>query len=58
MNTYVIYFSIFGKHLKTAVKANSEKEAQQFIRNKIVFHESKTEIREDPVEYLKNMFGL
>ncbi len=58
MKIYIIYFTIFGKHLKTAVKANSEKDAQQFIRNNIVFHNSKTEIREDPVEYLKNMFGL
>ena len=55
---YTIYFSIFGKNLKTSVKAGSEREAQQIIRDKIIFHESKTEIREDPVEYLKNMFGL
>ena len=55
---YTIYFSIFGKNLKTNVKAGSEREAQQIIRDKIVFHDSKTEIMEDPVEYLKNMFGL
>lgn len=55
---YTIYFSIFGKNLKTNVKAGSEREAQQIIRDKIIFHESKTEIREDPVEYLKNIFGL
>ena len=55
---YTIYFSIFGKNLKTNVKAGSEWEAQQIIRDKITFHESKTEIREDPVEYLKDMFGL
>ena len=58
MNTYVIYFTIFGKHLKTVVKANSEREAQQFIRDKIIFHESKTDVLQDQVEYLKNMFGL
>lgn len=55
---YTIYFSIFGKNLKTKVKAGSEREAQQIIRDKIIFHESKTEIIDDTVEYLKNIFGI
>lgn len=55
---YTIYFSIFGKNLKTKVKAGSEREAQQIIRDKIIFHESKTEIIDDAVEYLKNIFGI
>ena len=55
---YTIYFSIFGKNLKTNVKAGSEREAQQIIRDKIIFHESKTEIIDDTVEYLKNILGI
>ena len=58
MNTYVIFFTIFGKHLKTVVKANSEREAQQIIRDKIIFHENKTEIIDDTVEYLRKIFGI
>jgi hypothetical protein len=58
MKEYEIYFSIFGKHLKTTVYAESEEDAYEAIRNKIVFHKDKTKVGDDPVEHLKNIFGF
>jgi hypothetical protein len=36
-NTYVIYFDLFGKSYKTSVIANSKEQAQQIVKDKIVF---------------------
>ena len=58
MKEYEIYFSIFEKHLKTTIMAYSEEDAYEKIRNKIVFHKERTKIKDNPVEFLKNMFGF
>lgn len=58
MKQYEIYFSLFGKHLKTTVYAESEEDAYEAIRNKIVFHKAKTKVGYDPVDYLKSVFGF
>lgn len=58
MKQYKIYFSLFGKHLKTTVYAESEEDAYEAIRKKIVFHKDKTIVGDDPVEHLKNIFGF
>jgi len=62
MKEYEIYFSIFGKHLKTTVKAYSEEDAYEMIRDKIVFniifHKERTKVKDNSVEFLKNIFGF
>ena len=58
MREYEIYFSIFGKHLKTTIMAYSEEDAYEMIRDKIVFHKERTKVKDNSVEYLKNIFGF
>lgn len=58
MREFEIYFSIFGKHLKTTVKAYSEEDAYEMIRDKIVFHKERTKVKDNSVEFLKNIFGF
>lgn len=58
MKEYEIYFSIFGKHLKTTIMAYSEEDAYEKIRDKIVFHKERTKVKDNTVEFLKNMFGF
>ncbi len=58
MKEYEIYFSIFGKHLKTTIMAYSEEDAYDMVRDKLIFYKSKTKVKENPVEYLKNIFGI
>lgn len=58
MREYEIYFSIFGKNLKTTVMAYSEEDAYEMIRDKIVFHKKRTRVKDNPVEFLKNTFGF
>ncbi len=38
MNEYIVYFEIFGKKLKTKIIADSEKQAKEMIKEKIIFH--------------------
>lgn len=58
MKEYEVYFSIFGKHLKTTIMAYSEEDAYAKIRDKIVFHKERTKVKDKSVEFLKNIFGL
>ena len=57
MNEYEIYFSLFGKNMRTTVTARSEDEAYEIVRNKIVFHKGKTRLR-DNADRLMNIFGM
>lgn len=57
MKQYEVYFTIYGKHLKTTVFAESEELAYEAVRNNLVFHKNRTKVR-DNVEYLKNIFGF
>lgn len=41
MNTYTVYFEIYGKKMKAKVKAASPYEAQVKIKDKVVFHKVK-----------------
>ena len=36
MKTYIIYFEIFGKKMKTIIEADSKSEAKQKVKNKII----------------------
>lgn len=58
MNEYIIYFSFFGRNLKTTVSANSEEEAYEIIRNKITFYKEKTVVVSDNVDRLMRIFGM
>ena len=57
MKQYEIYFTLYGKNLKTTVFAESEEDAYEAVRNNLVFHKNRTKVR-DNVEYLKNIFGF
>lgn len=57
MKQYEIYFTLYGKNLKTTVFADSEELAYETVRNNLVFHKDRTEVR-DNVEYLKSIFGF
>ena len=43
MKNYIVLFELYGKKLKTRVEANSPKEAEEIIKNKIIFHKVKEE---------------
>lgn len=56
MKNYKIYFEIYGKKMKTTVKANSEAEAVKLVKDKILI---KKIVPEDgSVDFLKNIFGI
>lgn len=57
MKQYEVYFSLYGKHLKTTVYAESEELAYDTVRSNLVIHKNKTKVRDD-LEYLKNIFGI
>ena len=41
--TFIIYFEIFGKKLKTTIKAPSKDVARQIVKDKIIFHKIEKE---------------
>lgn len=43
---YKVYFSIFGKKMVTAIEAESESEAREKVRDKIVFYKIVSEQKE------------
>jgi len=55
MNQYDVYFTIFGKKLKVQIDANSEQNAIQTIKDKIVFNKIK-KIKTNPFEEGKEIF--
>lgn len=40
MKNYTVYFEIYGKKMKVKILAENIKEAQDKIKNKIVFHKA------------------
>ena len=38
MNTYDVYFEIYGKKLKVKLKAQSKLQAEEIVKSKIIFH--------------------
>lgn len=55
MKKYVIYFQLYGKKLKTTIKASSMESAKEIIKSKIIFDK----IEEKSIESLsgKDIFG-
>lgn len=56
MKKYKLYFEFYGKNMQTTVIAKSEIEAKQKVKDNLVFLKIVPE--EDPVDFLKNMFGM
>ena len=54
---YRVYFEFYGKKMQTTVTASSMTEAKSIVRNNVNFLKIVTE-KEDPVDYLKNIFGI
>jgi hypothetical protein len=47
MNTYDVYFEIYGKKLKVKLKAKSKIQAEEIVKSKIIFHKIKDVTMED-----------
>jgi ASC-1-like (ASCH) protein len=45
MKTYIVYFEIFGKKMKTEVKAHDPAKARQKVIDKLIFH--KVEVKDN-----------
>lgn len=61
MSTYTLYFSLFGKKMKTTVNADTQDKAKLIIMRKIVFHKVvyKEDKQDNPtLNYLKDLFKL
>jgi len=43
--TYIIYFELFGKKMKTTIDAPNKDVAKQIVKDKIIFH--KIEVEKD-----------
>ena len=57
MKKYRVYFEFYGKKMQTTVTASSMTEAKTIVRNNVNFLKIVNET-EDPVDYLKNIFGI
>lgn len=38
IKTYDVYFEVFGKKMKTQILAESEEQAKEIIKSKVIFH--------------------
>lgn len=56
MRKYKLYFEFYGKKMQTTVIAKSELEAKQKVKDNLTFLKIVPE--EDPVDFLKNIFGM
>lgn len=56
MRKYKLYFEFYGKKMQTTVIAKSELEAKKKVKDNLTFLKIVPE--EDPVEFLKNIFGI
>jgi hypothetical protein len=59
MKTYTVYFEIFGKKMKTEVKAQDPAKARQQVIDKLIFH--KVEVKDngfDVPDIFKDIFNL
>jgi len=54
MTDYTIYFSLYGKKMKTTVTADSEEQAKNIVKDKIVFHK----ITRPPDQVLKDLMDI
>lgn len=55
---YSVYFEIFGKKMKAKVLAESEEEAQQKVKSKIIFHKTVIEKKDEFNQAMDLMDGI
>lgn len=57
---YIVYFELYGKKMKTSVIAESETDAQNQIKDKIIFHKTTSEIDslQDVLDSMQNIFDV
>lgn len=60
MSTYIIYFEIFGRKLKTFINADNEEQAKYKLYNKIIFHkiEKQPPVNTIDLDELKSFLGM
>jgi len=62
MNKYTVYFTIYGKKLKTQVTADSEAQAKQIVINNLTFVKIKKDTPpisdDDFMNNFKNIFHI
>lgn len=64
MKTFVVFFDVYGKKLKTSVIAYTEQQAKELVKEKILNNTSFDKITEereysdDVFEQIKNIIGL
>jgi len=58
MKAFEVWFEIYGKKLKTTIKADSMADAQAKIRQSIIFHKTTLCESDKDVEFLKGMFRM
>lgn len=58
MNTYLVYFELFGKRMKVRIKATSKQDAQDQVARRIKFHKVELEETDRTVEDLMNLFKM
>jgi hypothetical protein len=55
MKTWVVYFELFGKKMKTEVQADSFYAAQCKVKDKIIFHKTEEKPGSELSDYAKAM---
>lgn len=59
MKEYIVYFEIYGKKLKTTIKASSQSEAKNIVAGKLKFNKILEKTIGDPiVDHFKNIFNI
>jgi len=58
MKQYTVLFEIYGKKLKTVIKADSMADAQAKIRQSIIFHKTTLCESDKTVDALKGIFRM
>lgn len=60
MKTYKIYFEVYGRKMKTTVEANNERDAKEWVKEKIIKNTNFLKITEEDkdLNFLKNIFGI
>jgi len=60
MKNFDVYFEIYGKKMKATIMAESESEAKELLKNKIIFHkiEPKKDAFQEFVDIVEGMTNI
>lgn len=50
MKDFIIYFELYGKKMKTTIPAQTEDQAKQILKDKIIFHKVQEKEKYNPVD--------